>query len=110
MDHQAAYSSAARDGHAQATYALVRLVRGVLSLSPGRKRSDPSDDYHLSMVFRRFPGVCHEARGKDGAAHAFYRGDVSELSVRAGESRAQDRHDSVARGDAGQFREVDGPP
>src|SRR5215468_11515133 len=31
--------------------------------SPGRKRSDPSDDCHLSMVFRRFPGVCHEARG-----------------------------------------------
>src|SRR5215471_15210080 len=102
MDHQAAYSSAARGGHAEAAYALVRLVRGVLSLSPGRKRSDPSDDCNLSMVFRRFSGVCHEARGRHGAALAFYGGDVSELSVRSSESRAQDRYDSVARGDAGQ--------
>src|SRR5215831_19212876 len=57
MDHQAAYSSAARGGHAEAAYALVRLVRGVLSLSPGRKRSDPSDDCYLSMVLREFSGV-----------------------------------------------------
>src|SRR5215831_16182044 len=108
MDHQAAYFSAARGGHAEAAYALVRLVRGVLSLSSGRKRSDPSDDWHLSMVFRGFPSVCHEACRWHGTAHAFYRGDVPELSVRAGEPRAQDRHDSVARGNAGQLRQVDG--
>src|SRR5215467_1454420 len=40
--------------------------------SPGRKRSDLSDDFDVSMVFRGFPGVCHEARGRHGAAHAFY--------------------------------------
>ena len=51
----------ARGGHAEAAYALVRLVRGVLSLPPGRKRGDPSDDCNLSVVFREFPGVCHEA-------------------------------------------------
>src|SRR6266496_2693161 len=97
MAHGAAYSSSARGGHAEAAYALVRLVRGVLSVSPGRKRGDPSDDRNLSVVFRGFPGVCDEAGGRYGAAGAFHRGDLSALPVQPRGARAQERDDPRPR-------------
>src|SRR5215510_2167161 len=83
MDHLAPYSPSARGRHAEATYAPVRLVRRILPLSPGRKRSDSSDDCHLSVVFWRLSGFCHEAGRSNGATAALYRGHVSELSVRS---------------------------
>src|SRR5262249_20408428 len=88
----------ARGGHVEATYALVRPVRGILSLSPGRKVGDLSHDRNVSVVFRKFPGVCHEAGGRHGVAGAFHRRDLPELSVRPRRARAQERDDSCPPG------------
>src|SRR6266851_8801284 len=98
MAGAAGYCPSARGGHAEAAYALVRLVRGVLSLSPGRKGGGPTNHRDVPLVLRRLRIIRDEADRRDGVGYALYRGDLSSLPIRPGRARATDQQHSRAAG------------